>query len=122
MVMSLITVTVLSLLAVTIYRVTRSQVRESVYQMRLAQAHAIAEAGLEDALHMLYQNPNWRVGFKNKSFAGGRCTVTLSADNPPWVLSTGYSQTIYSFGPAVKTVRGRALFQLGPGSGCSTTT
>ncbi|MFH1724273.1 MAG: pilus assembly PilX N-terminal domain-containing protein [Elusimicrobiota bacterium] len=102
---TLMIVTALSVLSVTAYRLTRTQVRESVYFKRLAQAHAVAEAGLEDALLQLRRNVNWRTGFSNKPFAGGSYTVTLSADKPPWVLSTGRSAPVAAFGPAVKTVR-----------------
>lgn len=104
LVMNLIAVAVFSMLAVVVYRITRFQVIEAVYHMRLAQAHGIAEAGLEDALHELYVHPGWRAGFKNKPFSGGTYTVTVSTEDSPWVHSTGYSQPIIFLGPAVKTV------------------
>jgi hypothetical protein len=106
--MNLIAVAVFSMLAVTVYRITRSQVKGGVYHMRLAQAHGIAEAGLEDALHELYGDPGWRAGFRSKSFAGGSYTVTVSTEDPPWVYSTGYSKPIVFLGPAVKTVSAKA--------------
>lgn len=104
LVMNLIALAVFSMLAAVVYRITRFQVAEAVYHMRLAQAHGIAEAGLEDALHELYADPGWRAGFKNKPFAGGSYTVTISTEDPPWVRSTGYSRPIVFLGPAVKTV------------------
>ncbi|MBI5597689.1 MAG: hypothetical protein HY928_16500 [Elusimicrobia bacterium] len=108
MVTSLLAVAVLSILAATTYRLTRTLVRETTWQMRSAQAQAVGEAGLEDALRQLYENPSWRTGFTDKPFAGGRYTVTLSTDTEPLVRSTGYSMGIFLFGSAVRSVSARA--------------
>jgi Tfp pilus assembly protein PilX len=105
---TLISLSVFALLGVTVYRIIRSQVREVVYQERLAQAEYIAQAGLEDALHELYYNLSWKAGFSQKAFAGGYYTVTVSTDTPPLVTSTGYSKRIAIFGRAHSTVSARA--------------
>ncbi len=42
-----------------------------------AEALAIAEAGLNDALAQLRQDPRWRHGFTDKPFAGGSYTVVV---------------------------------------------
>ncbi|MBI3552832.1 MAG: hypothetical protein HY077_09960 [Elusimicrobia bacterium] len=110
LVLSLIALTTLALLSGTVYRVTRSQVRESVYVLRQAQAHFIAETGMEDALWRLSKDASWREGFEKKPFGGGDYTVTLSTEDPPWINSTGYSPAIALLGPAVMTVRARAQF------------
>lgn len=105
---TLISLAIFSLLGVVVYRIVRTQVREVVYQERLAQADYIAKAGLEDALRELYYNISWKAGFAQKPFAGGYYTVTVSTDSPPLVTSTGYSKKIAMFGRAFTTVQARA--------------
>lgn len=116
LVLNLIALAVFSLLSVLVYRTVRFQVREAVYQERLAQAHYIAESGLEDALHSLYQDANWRTGFSQKAFAGGYYTVTLSTGTPPVITATGYSANIALFGRAVKTVSATAAISSSTGA------
>jgi type II secretory pathway component PulK len=53
-----------------------------------AQALAVAEAGLNDALAQIRTNASWQAGFTNKSFAGGTYTVTVSGGT---ITSTGTS-------------------------------
>jgi|GEM_PF-2275394 len=101
---TLIAVAVFALLGVVVYRINQFQAREVIYQKRLAQAHYIAEAGLEDAFHALYADPGWQAGFNKKPFGEGYYTVTVSTDLYPLVRSTGYSANIPLFGRAVKTV------------------
>jgi Tfp pilus assembly protein PilX len=108
LVISLVALVVVSILMAGIYSVTRAMVRESVYQMKLAQAQAIAEAGLEDALLQLRLNPDWRTGFTNKTFGSGAYTVTVSTDTAPWITSKGSSGSIALLGPAHATVRAQA--------------
>ncbi len=50
-----------------------------------AEALAIAEAGLNDALAQLRQDPGWRAGYADKSFGGGSYTVVVDG---PTVTST----------------------------------
>ncbi len=42
-----------------------------------AEALAIAEAGLNDALAQLRQDPGWRAGYADKPFSGGSYTVVV---------------------------------------------
>lgn len=44
-----------------------------------AQALAIAEAGLNDALAQIRINASWQAGYTGKAFAGGTYTVTVSS-------------------------------------------
>ena len=44
-----------------------------------AQALALAEAGLNDALAQLRRDPGWNVGFADKPFDGGTYTVVVQA-------------------------------------------
>lgn len=108
LVMNLLALAVFAMLGVVVYRSIKSQVREVVYQERLAQSFYIAEAGLEDALMNVYYNSSWRAGFYQKPLAGGYYTVTLSTDSPPVVTSKGYSQSIAMFGRAFTTVSATA--------------
>lgn len=113
LILTLITVAAFSLTAAIVYAGVRSQVNSVVYAKRSAQAQAIAEAGLEDALSNLLKDPTWRAGFTDKAFAGGTYTVTLSTDIAPWIVSTGYSAPIFMKGPAVRTVTSQASFVAG---------
>jgi len=105
LILSLIALTAFSLMAVLVYRVTRTQVRESLQLKRQAQAQAIAEAGLEAALNRLYLDSSWKTGYVNTDFAGGKFTVVVSTDNPPLLSVTGYSASILGFGSAARSVR-----------------
>lgn len=116
MVSSLLAMAILALLGATVYRLTRTQIVESIYHMRLAQAHELAEAGIEDALRELTENPGWRAGFTNKRFAEGSFTVRVSTHSPPRLASTGYAKPIFLFGSAAKTVRVRTAYIPLPGS------
>jgi hypothetical protein len=42
-----------------------------------AEAMAMAEAGLNDALAQLRRDPGWRAGYADKPFGGGSYTVTV---------------------------------------------
>lgn len=112
LILSLLALTTFSLLAVLVYRVTRTQVRESLQLVRQAQAQAIAEAGLEVALDRLRADQAWNAGYVNAPFGGGSFTVAVSADAPPWISVTGYSAPIPGFGGAVRSVRAQADYSL----------
>lgn len=116
MISSLLALVVLALLGATVYRLTRTQIVESTYQMRLAQAHEIAEAGIEDALRELVENPGWRAGFDKKPFADGYYTVKVTSATPPLLASTGYAKPIFLFGRAAKTVRVATAMALAAGT------
>ncbi len=59
-----------------------------------AQAMAIAEAGLNDAFTEIRQDPNWTLGFQDKSFANGSYTVTVPVPHTN-VLSVGTTEQGY---------------------------
>lgn len=92
------------------YALLRIQVRETVYQVRAAQAQAVAEAGLEDAMFTIMQSPKWKTGYAAKAFAGGYYTVSISTDQQPWITSTGYSAPIPVMGRAARTVKAQVVF------------
>lgn len=113
LVLNLLVVTVFAMTSVIVYAAAKSQVTAVVRDARVAEAHAIAEAGLEDAMHGIYMDPLWRTGFTQKPFAGGYYTVTLSSDTPPYVVSTGYSSSMMVMGRALKTVAARVEYTAG---------
>lgn len=104
MVLSLVALTVVSILAVGVYSVTRAMVRESVYQLRLAQAQALAEAGMENALLQLRLTPGWRAGYTDKAFGGGSYTVTFSTTTSLWITSRGASGSLPLLGTTRSSV------------------
>jgi len=109
----MLTMAVLGVMSVAIYKLAKTLVYESVYQEHLAQSHAIAEAGLEDALHQLYLSPSWTAGFQNKPFAKGSYTVSIVGGASPVITSTGYSPPIPFLGTARTTVQATAQFTYG---------
>lgn len=113
LVLNVLIMAVFAMTAVIVYASARSQVHAVVHDAREAQAQAIAEAGLEDAMHGVYMNPMWRTGFVQKPFAGGYYTVTLSSADPPFIVSTGYSAPLLLTGRAVKTVSAQIEFAAG---------
>ncbi|MDD5627808.1 MAG: hypothetical protein PHU21_02000 [Elusimicrobia bacterium] len=110
LVMSLVCMAVFAILAAATYRLARAQTVESIFFMRSAQAQAIAEAGLEDALCNLRQSPAWNAGFNQKPFAGGFYTVTVGTGTPVTLLSRGYSAPIAIIGRAHRYAGGTVSF------------
>lgn len=113
LVLNVLVMTVFAMTSVIVYASAKSQVQAVVHDAREAQAQAIAEAGLEDAMHGIYMNPMWRTGFFQKPFAGGFYTVTLSTSDPPFIVSTGYSAPLLFTGRAVKTVSAQIEYTAG---------
>ena len=113
LVLNILVMTVFAMTAVIVYAAAKSQVTAVVHDARVAEAHAIAEAGLEDAMHGIFMDPLWRTGFVQKPFAGGYYTVTLSTDSLPLIVSTGYSSSMMLMGRAVKTVSARVEYTAG---------
>lgn len=113
LVLNVLIMTVFAMTAVIVYASAKSQVKAVVYDAREAQAQAIAEAGLEDAMHEIYMNPLWRTGFVQKPFGAGYYTVSLSSADPPYILSTGYSSPLLLTGRAVRTVGALVEYTVG---------
>jgi len=113
LVLNVLVMTVFAMTAVIVYASAKSQVTTVVRDARETQAQAIAEAGLEDALHGIYLNPTWRTGFTQKPFAGGFYTVTLTTADPPFIVSTGYSSALLLAGRSVKTVSALVEYSAG---------
>jgi len=107
--MSLVILAAVVMMGVSLYTSTHAMIQESVYQKRLVQAQAIAEAGLEDALLQLRLNPTWRTGFTQKLLSGGSYTVSLSTASSPLITSRGVSMTIAIIGPARAMVQAQGV-------------
>ena len=83
---------VVVVLAALLAAVVMGHLQINTEEIQLVQNHtggvealAIAEAGLNDALAQLRQNPNWREGFTDKPFDAGSNTVVVDR---PTVTST----------------------------------
>lgn len=113
LVLNVLVMAVFAMTAVVVYASAKSQVQAVVHDAREAQAQAIAEAGLEDAMHGIFLDPLWRAGFIQKPFADGYYTVTLSSADPPLIVSTGYSADLMLTGRAVKTVSAQIEYTAG---------
>jgi type II secretory pathway component PulK len=87
----LLTIFVIALLSAVIMGMLQANTEETQLTenyFSAAQALAVAEAGLNDALAQIRTNAAWNAGFNNKSFAGGTYTVTVSGGK---ITSTGTS-------------------------------
>ena len=105
-------VALMSAVLIGILEVNTEEVQLMQNHVYVAQAKAVAEAGLNDALAELRADPTWDTGFSDKSFDGGTYTVvaggstltatgvtsqgfvarleadvTISADGPPHVVT-----------------------------------
>ena len=105
LVLNLLVMGVFAATSVIVYKAAKTMVMEAVYFERSAQAQAIAESGVEDALHSLYSTSSWRTGFYQKSLGGGYYTVSVTSASAISlnVTSTGYSAP-FLLGRAVKSV------------------
>jgi hypothetical protein len=112
LVLNLFVMVVFAATAAIVYKSAKTMVGETVYFERSAQAQALAESGLEDALHSLYSTATWRTGFNQKALGTGYYTVsvaTISALSIQ-VVSSGYSASIFGTGRAVKSVTATVQF------------
>lgn len=68
-------VTILLSLGLSYLRLSRDNITILQNDDRGQEAFYIMEAGIEDGIHSLLQNPSWRSGFQNKTFHTGNYTV-----------------------------------------------
>ncbi len=108
LVLALIAIAVASVIGLGIHALAKGLARQSVYAMRQAQAQALAESGVEDALLQLALNPFWRDGFTSKPAASGSYTVTLTTGTPTTIVAKGYAASLPMFGSAAVTARCQA--------------
>ena len=82
----------LSAITIGILQMNTEEIQLMRNQIFAAKAHAIAEAGLNDAFSELRVDSSWNSGFDNKVFDDGSYTVTVSGTLPNLtIISTGTS-------------------------------
>jgi hypothetical protein len=69
--------TALLMIGSNISKVSNAAMDNYTYYNNSAMAHTIAGAGMNMASRALFENPLWRSGFSNKSFAGGTFNVQV---------------------------------------------
>lgn len=85
----LIVVALIALLAATVMghlQVNAEEIQLMQNHVRAAQALAVAEAGVNDAMAQLRTNADWRSGFLDKPFDGGLYSVSIDGAT---IASTG---------------------------------
>ncbi|NQY73780.1 MAG: pilus assembly PilX N-terminal domain-containing protein [Candidatus Margulisbacteria bacterium] len=101
---TLIAVSIISILVIGHINLISSDVSMGSFFAQAQQASYIAEAGVEDAIKELRQNPAWKAGFKSKSFpvgSGSSYTVNVDHSKAPIIrlhsvakLSSGVVQKV----------------------------
>ncbi len=85
-------VALLSTAVMGILQINTEEVQLMQNHVFLAQAQAIAEAGLNDAIAELRSDSSWTAGFTDKSFASGSYTVDVDGST---VTSVGTTEQGY---------------------------
>jgi len=104
LVMAVFVIALVSALVIGILQINMEEIWLTQHRLYAAQATAVAEAGLNDALAQIRQDVSWTDGFSNKAlaaeggFEGGHYsvdvnsnTLTVTADTNAWV---GYTATL----------------------------
>lgn len=89
----LVVVVLVALLAATVVghlQVNAEELQLMQNQVRGAEALAMAEAGLNDALARLRIDPGWDAGFAGKAFSGGSYTVAVDGSTITSVATTSH--------------------------------
>lgn len=90
--MTIFAIALFSMLVMGILQVNAEEIQLVQNQVNAAKAMAVAEAGLNDAFAQIRANSGWTSGFANKSFEGGKYTVTVTGALPNRAItSTGTS-------------------------------
>jgi hypothetical protein len=107
MIVVVFAIALMTALVAGILQLNTEQIQIMKNEIFAAQATAIADAGIADAFSQLRSNRNWNAGFSNKSFGGGKYTVTVTGSSPdPNITSTGT-------GPAGFVARVKAEITIG---------
>jgi len=89
----LIVVVLVALLAATVMghlQVNAEEIQLMQNHVHGAEAMAVAEAGLNDALAQLRADADWHEGFKDKSFGDGAYTVTVGGSTITSTATTSH--------------------------------
>jgi hypothetical protein len=83
--------TALLMIGSNISKISSAGMDNYIYYNNSAMAHSIAGAGMNMASRAIFENPLWRAGFSNKTFANGVYTVTVEdlGSNRIKMTSTG---------------------------------
>ena len=101
----LVVVVIVALLAATVMghlQVNAEEIQLVQNHVHGAEALAVAEAGLNDALAGLREDPGWNAGFADKRFANGSYTVIVAG---PTVTSVGTTSDGFTARIEVQTTR-----------------
>jgi len=79
-------VALLSAAVVGMLQINTEEIQLMQNHINIAQALTIAEAGVEDAIRCLRSDKDWKAGFQDKTFAGGKYTVQIKKNT---ITSTG---------------------------------
>jgi hypothetical protein len=87
------------------YKLMKTEMVSSVYQLKKSASFYIAEAGVADAMQAIALNPSWTAGFAAKPFAGGFYSVEVDTNtSPATVSSKGWVAGGFALGDTVKTL------------------
>jgi Tfp pilus assembly protein PilX len=81
LVMVVFAVALVSAIVIGMLQLNTEDIQIMRNHIHAAEASAIAEAGLEDALSQLRLDANWDTGFEDKPFPGGAYTVVVDGSN-----------------------------------------
>lgn len=100
--MVLMLITILSALILSTLEMTVSSIYIVANHEREIKALYIADAGIEDAIKHLREDPYWTEGFDNKLFASGSYSVSIDASEYPLIKITS-SGTLNDFQKRVES-------------------
>lgn len=90
--LAIFAIALLAALVMGMLQINTEEIQLMQNQVWAAQALAIAEAGLNDALAQIRTDSGWDDGFDSKSFDGGSYTVSVTGSLPDLTIeSTGTS-------------------------------
>lgn len=93
LIMAVFIVALLAAILTGMLQINTEEIQIMQNHVRAAEALAVAEAGLNDALAQLRANAAWRAGFAAKPFVDGAYTVTVEGSQ---ITSVGTSSQGYS--------------------------
>lgn len=93
LIMAVFVVAMLAAILTGMLQINTEEIQIMQNHVRAAEALAIAEAGLNDALAQLRANAAWHAGFAAKPFVGGTYTVTMDGSQ---ITSVGTSSQGYT--------------------------
>ena len=90
--MTVFIVALLAAIVTGMLQINTEEIQIMQNHIRAAEALAVAEAGLEDALAELRTDSAWNTGFDNKGFVNGQYTVTVDGRKITSVATSSQGQ------------------------------